>query len=82
MFQPVQRMFTLHLLQEHDVRIQLSLSFAQVMQHQTAFELGKTFVDIVGGDLEGGHGGYSNHNPNFAGGCLVAKAVRVELVEP
>jgi hypothetical protein len=29
------------------------------VQHHAALEIGEAFVDVVGGDFEGGHGGYS-----------------------
>ena len=46
----------LHFLQEQDVGIQFAQPFAQLVQHHAAIELRETFMDIVGGDLESGHG--------------------------
>src|SRR5450759_3813947 len=55
----MQRMLTLHLLQEHDVGIHLAQPLAQLVQHDAAIEIGEALVDIVGGDFQGSHGGYS-----------------------
>jgi hypothetical protein len=35
------------------------------MQHHAAIELRETFVDVVGGDLEGGHGRHSTQSTPF-----------------
>jgi hypothetical protein len=65
----VQRMLALHFLQEHDVGIQLAQPFAQFVQHDAAIEIGEAFVDVVGGDFEGRHGGILP--AMSAGGCHV-----------
>src|SRR3989338_8773780 len=56
------RMFALHFLQKHDVGIQLAQAIAQLVQHHTAVEMGKTFVNVVGSDFQRLHGGYSTQS--------------------
>lgn len=44
----------LHLLQKDDVRIEMAQAVAQLMNHHLPIELGEAFVDVVGGDMQGG----------------------------
>ncbi len=46
----------LNFLQEDDVWREFAQPLAQLMQYHTAVELGEPLVDVIGGDLEVGHG--------------------------
>ena len=39
-----------NLLQEHDIRTHQTQPIAQIVHHHAAIEVGKTFVNVVGGD--------------------------------
>lgn len=49
---PVVCMLTLHLLQKHDVGVQLAQALAQFMHHHPLIEMGEALMDIVGSDSE------------------------------
>src|SRR5205814_4364123 len=43
---------SLHLLQEHDVRIELPQAFAQLVDHNAAIEMRQSLVDVEGDDAQ------------------------------